>query len=167
MSLNPHLVAMASMRWAVRRQLANLTNHSLRTNSNSNSSNAIRRGKNIKDLVQERRNSIANALELPLSCTNPSILCFDFVSVAGTCHHHHHCHHPSSYWSNQCIYILVWTQRVKPGFMHALGNTPTLNLVLRGSLDHRTVSRSVGSQNGADPGSLGLSGAPDTGPWTP
>ena len=63
--------------------------------------------------------------------------------------------------------ILVWTQRVKPGFMHALGNTPTLNLVLRGSLDHRTVSRSVGSQNGADPGSLGLSGAPDTGPWTP
>ena len=65
------------------------------------------------------------------------------------------------------VYILVWTQRVKPGFMHALGNTPTLNLVLRGSLDHRTVSRSVGSQNGADPGSLGLSGAPDTGPWTP
>ena len=65
------------------------------------------------------------------------------------------------------INILVWTQRVKPGFMHALGNTPTLNLVLRGSLDHRTVSRSVGSQNGADPGSLGLSGAPDTGPWTP
>ena len=63
--------------------------------------------------------------------------------------------------------ILVWTQRVKPGFMHALGNTPTLNLVLRGSLDHRRVSRSVGSQNGADPGSLGLSGAPDTGPWTP
>ena len=63
--------------------------------------------------------------------------------------------------------ILVWTQRVKPGFMHALGNTPTLNLVLRGSLDHRGVSRSVGSQNGADPGSLGLSGAPDTGPWTP
>ena len=67
----------------------------------------------------------------------------------------------------QQINILVWTQRVKPGFMHALGNTPTLNLVLRGSLDHRTVSRSVGSQNGADPGSLGLSGAPDTGPWTP
>ena len=63
--------------------------------------------------------------------------------------------------------ILVWTQRVKPGFMHALGNTPTLNLVLRGSLDHRTVSGLVGSQNGADPGSLGLSGAPDTGPWTP
>ena len=66
-----------------------------------------------------------------------------------------------------CMNILVWTQRVKPGFMHALGNIPTLNLVLRGSLDHRTVSRSVGSQNGADPGSLGLSGAPDTGPWTP
>ena len=29
--------------------------------------------KHIGGLVQERRNSIANALELPLSCTNPSI----------------------------------------------------------------------------------------------
>ena len=29
-------------------------------------------------LVQERRNSIANALELRLSCTNPSILCTSF-----------------------------------------------------------------------------------------
>ena len=28
-------------------------------------------------LVQERRNSIANALELRLSCTNPLILCCD------------------------------------------------------------------------------------------
>ena len=28
---------------------------------------------NIDGLVQERRNSIANALELHLSCTNPSI----------------------------------------------------------------------------------------------
>ena len=28
---------------------------------------------NIDGLVQERRNSIANALELRLSCTNPSI----------------------------------------------------------------------------------------------
>ena len=28
----------------------------------------------IDGLVQERRNSIANALELRLSCTNPSIL---------------------------------------------------------------------------------------------
>ena len=27
----------------------------------------------VNGLVQERRNSIANALELPLSCTNPSI----------------------------------------------------------------------------------------------
>ena len=75
------------------------------------------------------------------------------------------CH--SNFPGTNELNILVWTQRVKPGFMHALGNTPTLNLVLRGSLDHRTVSRSVGSQNGADPGSLGLSGAPDTGPWTP
>ena len=30
----------------------------------------------INGLVQERRNSIANALELRLSCTNPSISCF-------------------------------------------------------------------------------------------
>ena len=29
----------------------------------------------IDGLVQERRNSIANALELRLSCTNPSICC--------------------------------------------------------------------------------------------
>ena len=28
---------------------------------------------NIDGLVQERRNSVANALELLLSCTNPSI----------------------------------------------------------------------------------------------
>ena len=30
----------------------------------------------IDGLVQERRNSIANALELRLSCTNPWILCY-------------------------------------------------------------------------------------------
>ena len=29
----------------------------------------------IDGLVQDRRNSIANALELRLSCTNPSIWC--------------------------------------------------------------------------------------------
>ena len=29
--------------------------------------------KHIDDLVQERRNSIANAMELRLSCTNPLI----------------------------------------------------------------------------------------------
>ena len=32
-------------------------------------------GDKINGLVQERRNSIANALELPLSCTNPSRWC--------------------------------------------------------------------------------------------
>ena len=31
-------------------------------------------------LVQERHNSIANTLELRLSCTNPSILCSIFPS---------------------------------------------------------------------------------------
>ena len=30
-------------------------------------------GQHINGLVQERRNSIANAMELCLSCTNPSI----------------------------------------------------------------------------------------------
>ena len=35
----------------------------------------------IDGLVQERRNSIANALELRFSCTNPSKL---FISVQGT-----------------------------------------------------------------------------------
>ena len=31
----------------------------------------VRKGHQIDGLVQERRNSIANALELRLSCTNP------------------------------------------------------------------------------------------------
>ena len=34
---------------------------------------------NIHGLVQERRNSIANALELRLSCTKPSIWIQSFV----------------------------------------------------------------------------------------
>ena len=34
---------------------------------------------NINGLVQERRNSIANALELCLSCTNTSICCVIFA----------------------------------------------------------------------------------------
>ena len=34
---------------------------------------------NIDELVQERHNSIANALELCLSCTNPSI--YDLANV--------------------------------------------------------------------------------------
>ena len=38
--------------------------------------------KNIDGLVQGRRNSIANALELRLSCTNPSICYYNFVISA-------------------------------------------------------------------------------------
>ena len=34
--------------------------------------------------MQERRNSIANALELRLSCTNPSILSFSIMSGSMT-----------------------------------------------------------------------------------
>ena len=37
----------------------------------------------IDGLVQERRNSIANALELSLSCINPSILSYP-TSCSGT-----------------------------------------------------------------------------------
>ena len=42
----------------------------------------------IDGLVQERRNSIANALELCLSCTNPSILRWarDVVVVNSSCY---------------------------------------------------------------------------------
>ena len=36
-------------------------------------------------LVQEKRNSIANALELRLSCTNPSICFFQFPCLQGLC----------------------------------------------------------------------------------
>ena len=35
----------------------------------------------IDGLVQERRNSIANAMELPLSCTNPS-KCNIFTNIS-------------------------------------------------------------------------------------
>ena len=35
----------------------------------------------IDGLVQERRNSIATALELRLSCTNPSIYAWEALSV--------------------------------------------------------------------------------------
>ena len=38
----------------------------------------------IDGLVQDRRNSIANTLELRLSCTNPSIIC-KFLSVNMDC----------------------------------------------------------------------------------
>ena len=38
----------------------------------------------IDGLVQERRNSIANALELRLSCTNPSISCRHSLPVSAT-----------------------------------------------------------------------------------
>ena len=39
----------------------------------------IRSNDDIDSLVQESRNSIANALELRLSCTNPSICCGDLT----------------------------------------------------------------------------------------
>ena len=42
----------------------------------------------IDGLVQERRNSIANTLELRLSCTNPSIYLFGMVDVIGHCDFH-------------------------------------------------------------------------------
>ena len=35
--------------------------------------------RNINGLVQERRNSMANALDLRLSCTNPSICCAGII----------------------------------------------------------------------------------------
>ena len=34
----------------------------------------------IDELVQERRNSIANALQLRLSCTKPSICCLSYTA---------------------------------------------------------------------------------------
>ena len=37
----------------------------------------------LDGLAQERRNSIANALELCLSCTNPSICCLRSLDVSG------------------------------------------------------------------------------------
>ena len=42
---------------------------------------------NIDGLVQERRNSIANALELHLSCTDPSICFASTISKAQKCGH--------------------------------------------------------------------------------
>ena len=46
--------------------------------------------------MQERRNSIANALELHLSCTNPS-MCYDLLKKANSFEYHRH--------GNQKIYL--------------------------------------------------------------
>ena len=58
----------------------------------------------LDGLVQERRNSISNALELPLSCTNPSkwkhFLHADFiVSLMVGCSHNLLDKHSSGRWA--------------------------------------------------------------------
>ena len=48
----------------------------------------------VDGLVQERRNSIANVLELCLSCTNPSMYCFEYTAIYQSiisCHHRIQC----------------------------------------------------------------------------
>ena len=66
-------------------------------------------------LVQERRNSIANALELRLSCTNPLILCLidnkEDTCITSTAHWHETiaAYHMGCYmtWFHQPSYFLV------------------------------------------------------------
>ena len=45
----------------------------------------------LHGLVQERRNSIANTLELRLSCTNPSILSYPSGGLPWYCRHFQYC----------------------------------------------------------------------------
>ena len=56
----------------------------------------------IDGLVQERRNSSASAMELRLSCTNPSIYRYVIVFIHLLNQHYH-----SSYW-----YIFIWHQNL-------------------------------------------------------
>ena len=68
-----------------------------------------------------------------------------------------------------CIYILVWTQRVKPGFMHALGNS-SLYITLSEGANRRAANRvSWIPRSGWIPGArcLDFSVAPVLVVWTP
>ena len=63
----------------------------------------------IDGLVQERRNSIANALELRLSCTNPSILC---SSILLLWRHNEH-DNVSNHQPHDCLLNRLFRRRSK------------------------------------------------------